>query len=859
MIPISRSLALRFALPVAFVLGLALPGQGGLAHESGWLPAPAGAIVRTRFADMNGDGFQDLVRMRSRAVELLLQDPVTGRFVRASTSTLSVSTPELRDIAIGRLDASNDVLPDVAVLWANGDVDVLRNNSGIGLVREVPRPVPALPSATGAMIFAADLSGDLVDDLLVVLEATPPQLLEQQGAGNFVNTTGTTMPVAIAYPRPRAVLADTDGDNDLDLVLASTNTLPPTLLENQNGSFAVDPTAFSGGAIATGAILAVDLAGSPLPELLFGPAGTAANMPVVLNNNAGAFTAIAVTQSLRVRGVTDLAALDIDQDGREDVLFLEPTGKVGYALRGAGGMLVGQPTGTANLTEPIPLLGVLPGRVAIDVADLEGDGDVDIVAGGDVPDSLLLHGSASDFHDTERVAFPVSRRATNYAPVLVDRDFNGDTDLIGLYPSGEWLALDNDGSGYFRDLGPTTGVLPALPNVTIWEDLMRASIQTAGQRDLVALGDGSGVANQIAVLVKSGAGWVDETATRFGGPVTGIISTAAVYSHGSGPDSLVLGTFSGELEFHENVGGALVHQPGRFPASLGLFNLTQLLVADFSGDGEPDILALQSGNRAPRLFVATGSGFVAAPVAVPLTARGDRGVVANVDLDSDFDVLLRTTGQPGLSAMRWNRNTNSFLLTTLGAISTVNFEVSDMAVVRVDGAPRIVLGRAVGPDAIYAWNGSNYVGPSSLGYRGTPATRELLTADLERDGDIDVLALRDGLDPVVLNNGSLGLDPRGPVASGRAGQVVLRSPAPGSLAFVSYGLPLNTPTPWGLLRLDPGTMGTIFLGAPPGREVTWNIPLASGLPWIRFPIQGAWITPASEVVLSGLEHLVILP
>ncbi|MCA8951233.1 MAG: VCBS repeat-containing protein [Planctomycetes bacterium] len=852
---------LPLAAVLAAPLAARLAAQVGLGHEVGWLPEPAGTLVAAKFADMNGDGFDDLVRLRPQAIELLLQDAATGRFGRAWSLVINVTTAlELRDLAIGRLDASGDTLPDVAVVWSNGDVDVLANVGGTALQRVLPRPVPALPLAAGISIDAVELDGDGIDDLLVLLESTPPQYLRGSAGGTFTNVSATNVPAAAAYPRPRIAIADTDGDGDLDIVIASVNPLPPTLLRNQGGSFAVQVGAFGSSGISTGSILAVQLVGSALPELVFGAAGNALASPTVLGNVAGSFNSPSVAQNLRLRGALAMAAVDVDRDGFDDVVFLEATGRVGFALRGAGGQLLGQPTSTANVTETVPLLTAYPGRSWLVAADHDGDGDVDLATGGDGPDSLLIHGPGAEFHDSERLAFPPSRRGADYAGALVDRDHDGNLDFVGLYPSGAWQALDNDGSGYFAELGSAAGVpLPLLAQTTIWHELAPLALTASGRFDLLAFGDGSGVSDQIAVLRNTGAAWIDATAVVFAGPATGVIAAVAPLPDASGRDHLVLGTFAGELEFHENIGGAFVRDPSRFPTGLGLFNLSQLLVADFTGDSPPDVLALQSANAPPRLFAATATGYVAVPFAVPLSAVGDRGTVGDLDDDGDLDVVLRTVGQVGVSVLRWNQQASAFGFAALGQLANVGFEAVDVAVVRVGNVPHVVLARADGPDVALAWNSVGYGTPSLLSYRGTPITRGLLTADVERDRDVDLLVLRAGLDPAVLVNETVDLQPLGPLQSGRSGQVLLRAPAVGSLSFLSFGLPLDTLTPWGLLRLDPATMGTFFLGAPPGREVTWTLSLPPGLSWFRFPIQAAWITPANQVVLSGLEFLTILP
>ncbi|MDO8349320.1 MAG: hypothetical protein Q7T30_03715, partial [Planctomycetota bacterium] len=114
----------------ALTAGLAT-AQAGIDHDQSWLPDPFGPPVAVRIADMNGDGFADLVRLRANAVELLLQNPQTGRFLRGTVQGFTVTVgATLRDLAIGRLDASGDLLPDVALVWSTGEVDVLANGGG---------------------------------------------------------------------------------------------------------------------------------------------------------------------------------------------------------------------------------------------------------------------------------------------------------------------------------------------------------------------------------------------------------------------------------------------------------------------------------------------------------------------------------------------------------------------------------------------------------------------------------------------------------------------------------------------------------------------------------------------------------
>ena len=846
-------------LPATLILvcntGLAT-AQVGIGHDPSWLPDPIGPAVAVRMADMNGDGFADLVRLRGNGVELLLQNPQTGRFLRGAVQAFNATAgATLRDLAIGRLDASGDLRPDVAVLWSNGEIDVLANGGG-SLARVLPRPLQALVSGAGHQILVGDVSGDGLDDVAALLDAVRPQVFLAQAGGAFVDVTATNVPAAASYARPRGVLADVDGDLDLDLVLCSTNALPPLLLGNLGaGAFQVQNGAFGLTSMPANRVLAIDLGGTALPEIVFGMAGTIVRPPIVLANNAGTFVATGA-QALQLAGVLDLVAGDVDGDGWRDVVVLETTGRLGYALRRPGAVLLGQPVGVTANTEPFPLLPGHVGRTCVAAGDLEGDLDLDVAAGGDCPEALLLHGPGTTFVDTERPSFPTARRRANYAPAIVDRDGNGDLDLVGLYENGEVLALDNDGSGWFQD-SSAAAALPVLANTTAWRALVPLSLAGPGRRDLVAFGDFGGPAGQIATLVNNGAAWGNQTATRFGGAITGVIAALAVYPQSHVADGLVLGTFAGQLEFHQNVGGVLVHQPTAFANGLGLFTLSSLLVDDFTGDNRPDVIALQTSGPL-RLFVGTAAGFVASPLAFPVAAAGDRAAVGDLDRDGDPDLLLRTTGQPGVTALRCGAGV--FTAPAGGFLGPVGFVVADAAVMQVDGEPRIVLARSDGLDVELPWNGAGFGPARVLPYRGTIVTTGLRIADVDRDGDGDLLVLRDQLDPAVMNNETVHLGQLGLCASGRAADVRLVGPQPGALAFIMLGAAQNTPTPYGLLRLSQPTIVSLFLGtASATRETVWRLAVPGGFPYARLPMQAAWFTLAGNLSFSGLEFFEIAP
>jgi hypothetical protein len=359
------------------------------------------------------------------------------------------------------------------------------------------------------------------------------------------------------------------------------------------------------------------------------------------------------------------------------------------------------------------------------------------------------------------------------------------------------------------------------------------------------------------VLANVGASWVDQTASRFGGALTGAVVDAVPVPQANGRDGVVVGTFAGELEWHANQAGVLTHQANGFAPALGLFALAGIEVGDVAGDARADVVAVSTAG-APRLFVAGNLGFTEVVGAFPAMATGDRLRLADLDRDLDLDALSWTDGQPGLTA--WLAHGGSFGPAPNGFLSVAGSVVADVAVVAVDGEPQVVIARSDGIAVQLGWNGSGYGGLRALPWRGRPTGLGLLSADIDRDGDVDVLVQRDHLDPLLLNNEQVHLAQVGLCEAGRASDLRFVAPQPGALAFLLFGTMQVTPTPYGLLRLDPASMGSLFVGVGSmTRETTWRLSMPPGLPPMRLPIQGAWLSPSGAVTFSGLEFFAIAP
>lgn len=814
-----------------------------------------------RMVDINGDGHLDLIRMRESGIDVLLQDARSGPFARGQVTVALGGGVTLRDFVVGRFDPSGDPLPDLAVLRSDGVVEMFVN-TGSSYSWWNPRPVLPATLATGSDLLAGDVDGDGRDDVVVLLSGLRPNVFVAIGGG-FRDDTLVRVPQAAAgFVSPRGVLGDFDGDGDVDLVVGNGAGGQPFLLANDGvGNLSYQNVLPAAPTLAVGTMLAASITGSAAPEILIGSAGTATRPLVTWRYDALLQQFVVVTQNLAPAGVRELAVLPLNGDANPDLLVLQANGELGYALGSANGWFGGrvQPTPPNNV--PTTVLEAAPGRVALAVGDLEGDGDVDAFTVGDTfEDQLLLRlPTNATFFDTERIGFPIQHLRSDPALAFVDRRGAGDRDCVGYSPDGQPMVAGNDGTARFDLLGNAANVLPALPATTIWRSLQPAAIAGSGRRDLIAFGDWSPVSAQVALLTRAANGtFVDTTAnwTLSGNS----IATLAPLSGGV-RDHVVVGTFNGELELHWNTYGVLAPTAmPAFPQNLGLFTLRQLLVGDVNGDGRPDVVTLESG-VGPRVFVAQG---VASFVEVPFGVAGpaaEHGELADLDGDGNLDLLLVPLAPAAGVRAFLGLGSGSFVDASNVLLPASAMRVAAVATMVVDGVRRIVLGNDGGVDIWWSWNGSAYVDPAPLPLRGSNRTRGLHVADLDQDGDLDLAVLRHNSLPSVLRADAMHLAALGPAQVGRNLDLRITTPWSGptwsALMFSAPTAP--TPSPYGILRVG---MPTILVSdvvlAARDRRLTLSIP--AGLSPAVLPLQLACIDLTyGQLKFGPLEYCSILP
>ncbi len=278
--------------------------------------------------DMDGDGAMDLiVAMRVRGQEVIdvrrgLRD---GTFVPVAGSPFVVhAAAETWKPIVILADLDEDGALDV--LTANGrrgTAEILRGD-GHGALGQ-PRSV-SLAGGGRFYLSLADVDGDGHRDLVASHVPEPGRpgrvvVLRGDGAGGFA--AARTAADALADAALEAV-ADVDGDGRADLVLSHAETSRLSVLVNRgDGTFAPASGSPLDGGLPAYDVEVADADGDGRVDLVVATVDTSerdtGSRVVVLRGDANGFTAAAGSPYTSGAGAFDVAVADVDGDGRLDI------------------------------------------------------------------------------------------------------------------------------------------------------------------------------------------------------------------------------------------------------------------------------------------------------------------------------------------------------------------------------------------------------------------------------------------------------------------------------------------------------------------------------------------------------------
>lgn len=324
--------------------------------------------------------------------------------------------------AVAVADFNNDCAEDFATADQFGSTVTVRFGSGGG-------SFPTLATINGFVtpqaIVAGDFNNDGAPDLAVGntagFSADPVGhiisilLNNNNGTGTFTTIPTANSPATNGFVS-RLVAADVNEDGNLDLLAVDSNISPNGVrlyLGDGTGHFAA-ATVISTDTHSPTALVAVDLNGDHHLDLAVTTGDSTAIFLGAGNGTFGAPTYILYPDPIEgADGAVHVAAADIDHDGDIDL--------VTTAGNFPGGVTVLRNNGNATFTRNrFKINSVVTNPVFVALADLDGDGNIDIVTAnqyGCTPDGSNLSARPGNGDGTFGAIVPLS---VGYGPTCID-------------------------------------------------------------------------------------------------------------------------------------------------------------------------------------------------------------------------------------------------------------------------------------------------------------------------------------------------------------------------------------------------------------------------------------------------------
>jgi hypothetical protein len=380
-----------------------------------WMDVTREAIGQTggwtnkvEIADINGDGRPDLLFANGGNYSEPGSPEMNGAFIHSGTgftfedrsAQVFGSTPDLARVIKAR-DLNNDGLVDIVVGTTYQTQSRLYLGIGKGAFREVTAThLPVSLNSIGDLEF-----GDVDDDgdLDIVLADWGPgnnmtndggrtRLWLNDGSARFTDATADRMPVTLIRFSWDLELVDVDNDYDLDILVSCKRCGNSTLFRNDgHGRFTEDVRAIP-QYTNNYEFEAMDLDGDGFVDLvtindgdIVGENGSNRREHVFRNDGKGRFRDATEAWWPVEHNIGEddnmVAFLDVDSDGDADFVI--------GSLSGPDRLLINDGQGRLTLVQDVFDGEPTPGTLGIALADLDGDGRMDVVqAQGEHPKAV---------------------------------------------------------------------------------------------------------------------------------------------------------------------------------------------------------------------------------------------------------------------------------------------------------------------------------------------------------------------------------------------------------------------------------------------------------------------------------------
>ena len=652
-----------------------------------------------------------LEHLESRA--LLTTTPIWNEPAIIQTSINEVIYVEGADINADGVDDALAAGPNVLYYVSNRD----------GTLAE-PQELTSDDVGYG-MTLARDVDGDNDLDIVASSSAKGLIVIKNNGDGTFAEEDQISSFEGII----RISTADMDGDGDTDVVSGSYSGKRLAWHENQgDGTFAPE-VVINEGVEGLFSVATADLDGDERPEIVTAEFGEDNAVALYTNTESG-FERTTISNDLNAPLGVEVA--DIDGDGDEDVVATAYYGKeiVWY-----------ENDGEANFTtdETKQVTNDVDGPFRVRAADWDNDSDLDLISVSTKDDKVAFHENVGGGIFAEQVVlFDNWSSPTAGSPADIDGD--GDQDvLVASYADDTLLWVKNDTVRPDTRFNSQNVISDDLSAVFVVDAI---DLNGDGSRDLLAALTGS---KQVVWAPNDGTGEFGEV-QEIGAQAGSLLFAGAADLDGDGDnDVFTTSAFdANDISWYENQGDGVFGEQRIIEGELG--EPRWLEAGDADGDGDLDLFgSTHDDNRyfwyENRLNEET-SDFVLGQVIHDGEGEGANKLFPiDMDDDGDLDALAASATPSEPRPITWYENdgAGNFTNPTVIASSTVSKWYARPADMDGDGDIDVVATSFVAPLVWFENLGDGTFSEDQVISTGPAGSYGLDVADLDGDGDNDVV------------------------------------------------------------------------------------------------------------------------
>ena len=625
-----------------------------------------GDLIALTYGDLDGDGATDLV-----VAEGATTSEISILWNDGSGSFPAVTTLSVRGVVSGLVvaDLDRDGRQDIAASVRSHDVVAILSGRA---ERRFSAPKLTTVGDQPVALVSADFDGDGHVDLAVANnKSNDISILSRSPNGEF------TLLGKLDLEAPPQDLrdADLDGDGRSDLVASSASGVFVLLNEGGDASFRVSTFAQTAKFVRVG-----DFDGDGDLDVIVNDSSLPTSLPILLNAGDGNFRSAAmvgVPSSAR-----DAWPADLDGDGDTDLAVLTASPEALTILWNGEGESIPVETRSFRLRDGRP-------PHALVLADLDGDGDLDVATG----DGLQLSVTIMTNDGRGSFATKSNRSRGTYINSVASADFDhdGDFDLVlAALKSRRLVVLANTGDAEFPDEETRTYGSGRSPFMVTTGDLdgdSFADIVSANQGDhtiTVLLNDGtgrfphrkdygnvgtapdavaiadldgdghrdlavaSGTDGKVAILLNEGDGSFRE-ATPLNALGDSVFVTAGDWNRDGHIDLATANQAQGAIAVFMNRGSGNFDDARLQPLGQIPYSLT---TADFNGDGNIDLVTANQLSNTVSVLINRGDGSFFALAHYPTGIDPRIAVVGDVDGDGDVDLVSANHTAENITVVR---------------------------------------------------------------------------------------------------------------------------------------------------------------------------------------------------------------